>query len=184
MMAFGDPAILATAGAASSRFSLQSARNVTGLRSLCSPGGELASEMGKGIGMQVETIDHIVLNVRDVEVSAQWYARVLGMSRETAAAEDGGQTRTSLRFGRQKINLRPMAATQAEWFTGRQPATGSADLCFLVTASPEDVVRSLAEEGVDVEVGPVTKKGAQGLIRSVYCRDPDGSLIELSSYDR
>jgi catechol 2,3-dioxygenase-like lactoylglutathione lyase family enzyme len=130
--------------------------------------------------MRTTFLDHLVLNVMDVEASASWYEGVLGMNRETHDSPSGSHL--SLLFGRQKINLRPINAGQTEWFTARQPIAGSADLCFLVDAKPADVVRHLAEVGVEVEQGPITKKGALGPICSVYCRDPDGSLIEISSY--
>ncbi len=129
--------------------------------------------------ISVQALDHIVLNVRDVEASAVWYQQVLGMRREDYNA---GSMRTSLRFGVQKINLRPLAVSQDAWFTAHHPAAGSDDLCFLVEAAPEDVVRHLAQHGVVVEVGPVIRSGALGPITSVYCRDPDGNLIEIASY--
>ncbi|WP_206238756.1 VOC family protein [Novosphingobium terrae] len=132
--------------------------------------------------IRATAIDHIVLNVRDPEASAAWYTSILGMSREEHIPGPGKTPRISLHFGAQKINLRPIAATQAEWFTGHHPATGSDDLCFLVDASPDAVLAHLAQQGVVVEVGPVEKRGARGTICSVYCRDPDGNLVELSSY--
>ena len=90
--------------------------------------------------------------------------------------------RTSMHFGRQKINLRPTSATQREWFTGRQVAAGSDDLCFLTGSTPQQVVDHLTACGVEIEVGPGDKQGALGTIVSVYCRDPEGNLIEVSSY--
>lgn len=130
--------------------------------------------------ISVKALDHIVLNVRDVDISAAWYQQILGMTREDHRA--GSVVRTSLRFGDQKINLRPIGSSQDEWFTAHHPAPGSDDLCFLVDAPPEEVVRHLTENAVAVEVGPVTKRGALGPLASVYCRDPDGSLIEIASY--
>jgi catechol 2,3-dioxygenase-like lactoylglutathione lyase family enzyme len=132
--------------------------------------------------LSIDAIDHLVLTVRDVEVSAAWYARVLGMAREDRPAPAGGLGRTSMRFGRQKINLRPAAATQAEWFTGQAPAPGGGDLCLLTSASPDEVTAHFRREGVEIVSGPVARHGALGLIRSVYVRDPDGNLIEVSSY--
>lgn len=132
--------------------------------------------------IRATAIDHIVLNVRDPEASADWYIRTLGMSREDHIPAPDKAPRISLHFGAQKINLRPITATQAEWFTGHHPATGSDDLCFLVDALPDAVVAHLTRHGVPIEVGPVDKRGARGTIRSVYCRDPDGNLIELASY--
>lgn len=124
----------------------------------------------------VSRIDHLVLNVADVDRSADWYGRVLGMRREIA----GG--RTILWFGGQKLHLRPVGASQAEWFTGRCPMAGSDDLCFAVDEDLEAITAHLADCGVDIEVGPVERAGAQGTMTSVYCRDPDGSLVEISTY--
>ena len=127
----------------------------------------------------VDRLDHLVITCRDVEISASWYQRVLGMERE----EFGPHRRTSLRFGGQKINLRPTSATQEEWFTGAAGGVpGTDDLCFIVTMKSDQVAEYLRACGVTVEVGPVAKAGALGPIMSVYCRDPDGNLIEIASY--
>ena len=127
----------------------------------------------------VDRLDHLVITCRDVEISASWYQRVLGMERE----EFGPHRRTSLRFGGQKINLRPVSATQEEWFTGAAGGVpGTDDLCFVVTMKADQVAEYLRACGVTVEVGPVAKAGALGPIMSVYCRDPDGNLIEIASY--
>jgi catechol 2,3-dioxygenase-like lactoylglutathione lyase family enzyme len=131
--------------------------------------------------LTVEAVDHLVFNVRDVEASARWYARVLGMVREDSQAPSG-EIRTSMMFGQNKINLRPLNATQENWFTGKMPCAGSDDLCFLTQTSPADVVRHFQQNNVEIVLGPVTKSGARGPICSVYVRDPDGSLIEISSY--
>jgi len=127
----------------------------------------------------VDRLDHLVITCRDVEISASWYQRVLGMERE----EFGPHRRTSLRFGGQKINLRPVTATQEEWFTGAAGGVpGTDDLCFVVTMKSDQVAEYLKACGVAVEFGPVAKAGALGPIMSVYCRDPDGNLIEIASY--
>ena len=128
----------------------------------------------------VEALDHIVINVRDVEVAAAWYQRVLGMTREDWMSGRGKVT--AMKFGRQKINLRPITATQEDWFTGKQVAPGSDDLCFLTQATPHAVADHFRACGVAIEQGPTEKRGAMGTIASVYCRDPDGNLIEVSSY--
>lgn len=130
----------------------------------------------------VDAFDHIVINVTDVARSAAWYGGVLGMEVRTFDPGQGKPPRTSLMFGRQKINLRPVAADQVAWFTGRQAAAGSDDLCFVTAAPPNDVVAHLKALGVAIEEGPVQRHGARGPMQSVYCRDPDGSLIEISSY--
>jgi catechol 2,3-dioxygenase-like lactoylglutathione lyase family enzyme len=95
----------------------------------------------------------------------------------------GKPVRTSLVFGHQKINVRPRGADKVEWFTADHETPGSDDLCFLTSNTPEQVVAHLNACGVAIEEGPVTKQGARGALRSVYCRDPDGSLIEISSYE-
>lgn len=132
--------------------------------------------------LRVDAIDHVVLSVSDVETSAAWYARVLGMTREDFHPAPGKPPRTALKFGRQKLNLRPVTAHKDEWSTAEQPAVGSEDLCFLCEVTPEQVAAHLAASGVAVISGPVLKKGALGDLMSVYCRDPDGNLIEISSY--
>lgn len=128
--------------------------------------------------MNVTHLDHIVINCSDVETTAAWYVRVLGMARETF----GPKGRTALTFGTQKINLRPVTATQDEWFTGRVAAAGSDDLCFVTESAPAEVRRHLDACGVNIELGPVTKTGALGEMTSHYCRDPDGNLVEIAVY--
>ena len=130
----------------------------------------------------VEALDHVVVNVKDVEVAAAWYQRVLGMTREDSDPGPGRVKRASVKFGRQKINLRPVSATKEDWFTADHEAAGSDDLCFLTNSPPQAVVDHLRACGVAVIEGPTEKRGAMGTIVSVYCRDPDGSLIEISSY--
>lgn len=132
--------------------------------------------------LTVTAFDHIVLAVRDVDVSAAWYETVLGMVRQDSPATSGGAARTSVSFGRNKINLRPLDATQTSWFTARAPAAGSADLCFLTEARADDVVAHFERCAVEIVTGPVVKQGTLGPICSVYVRDPDGNLIEVSSY--
>ncbi|MGA7809331.1 VOC family protein, partial [Bradyrhizobium sp.] len=88
-----------------------------------------------------------------------------------------------LMFGNQKINVRPKTADKVEWFTADHETAGSNDLCFLTTSPPDEVVAHLKANDVAIEEGPVARQGARGTLRSVYCRDPDGSLIEISSYE-
>jgi catechol 2,3-dioxygenase-like lactoylglutathione lyase family enzyme len=126
----------------------------------------------------VDRLDHLVINCSDVETSASWYQRVLGMERETF----GKDNRTALRFGGQKINLRPHNHDIVKWHTGANTAPGSQDLCFIVTVSAEEIAKHLIACGISIVEGPVQKAGALGSINSVYCRDPDGNLIEISTY--
>jgi catechol 2,3-dioxygenase-like lactoylglutathione lyase family enzyme len=128
----------------------------------------------------VERLDHIVINCRDVESTAAWYERVLGMKRETF----GPSNRTALCFGDQKINLRPVGALaeDPEWVTGTVEAAGSEDLCFITRCTPDEVRAQLIDCGVKITSGPVIKTGALGPMTSHYCRDIDGNLIEIAVY--
>ena len=130
----------------------------------------------------ITSVDHLVLNVTDVEVAAAWYQRVLGMQREDFTPAGTSSARTSVKFGTQKMNLRPASASVDAWFTARNVAPGSADLCFLTTSNPSEVVAHLRALDIPIEIGPVERTGAQGTLLSVYCRDPEGNLIEIASY--
>lgn len=132
--------------------------------------------------LTVQGLDHLVVQVSDVDASAEWYARVLGMTREHVPPAPGEAPRTVMRFGRQKINLRPIVASKADWFTANHEAAGSEDLCFLTDSTPDAVVAHLRAQGVGIVTGPGPRQGARGTLMSVYCRDPDGSLIEIASY--
>ena len=134
------------------------------------------------MSVKVNALDHLVINVSDVTRAARWYQEILGMEIKVFDPGPGKTPRTSLIFGNQKINVRPRDADKVEWFTANHEAAGSDDLCFLTAATPEQVVAHLKTHGVAIEEGPVARLGARGMLRSVYCRDPDGSLIEISSY--
>jgi catechol 2,3-dioxygenase-like lactoylglutathione lyase family enzyme len=125
--------------------------------------------------MRVDRLDHLVLTVKDIEASVSFYTRVLGMT-ETAFA--GG--RKALLFGSSKINLH-QAGHEFEPKAGA-PTPGSGDLCLIVDDDLDSVQAQLAAAGVMVEIGPVKRTGAVGEIISVYIRDPDQNLIELSNY--
>ena len=133
--------------------------------------------------VKVNALDHLVINVADVARSAEWYQRILGMEVKTFDPGEGKTPRTSLVFGNQKINVRPKDADKVDWFTADHETAGSDDLCFLTSSTPDEVVAHLTAQGAKIEEGPVAKQGARGVLRSVYCRDPDGSLIEISSYE-
>jgi catechol 2,3-dioxygenase-like lactoylglutathione lyase family enzyme len=126
-------------------------------------------------GIEIERLDHLVLTVRDVEATLRFYESVLGMRRESF-----GAGRVALRFGCQKINVHPYPSDVE--IVAKDPRPGTADLCFIAEMPIEAVIAHLAACGVAVELGPVERTGAQGPIRSVYIRDPDGNLIEVSNY--
>jgi catechol 2,3-dioxygenase-like lactoylglutathione lyase family enzyme len=137
---------------------------------------------GQAMPVKVSALDHIVINVSDVARTAQWYRNILGMEIRVFDPGHGKTKRTSLMFGDQKINVRPRDADKVEWFTADHEMAGSDDLCFLTSSTPDEVVAHLMANGVAIEEGPTKKQGARGTLLSVYCRDPDGSLIEISSY--
>ena len=132
------------------------------------------------MSFSVDSIDHIVLNVKDAEASAAWYARVLGLSRVDFSSSTG--LRVALQLGSQKINLRPAAADTVVWYTGTGTTPGSADICFVTKSSPEAVKDYWISQGVSIVDGPVERTGALGSMTSVYCRDLDGNLIEVATY--
>lgn len=124
--------------------------------------------------MRIDSLDHFVLVVSDIDMACAFYTRVLGMRQVVF-----GDNRKALVFGQQKINLHqvgrgfePKAAC---------PAAGSADICFLTRTPLAEVAAHFVREGVPVVEGPVRRTGAQGPIMSLYIRDPDGNLLELSN---
>ena len=127
------------------------------------------------MAIEIDRIDHIVLTVFDLERTIGFYSRVLGMEPVTFA---GG--RRGLAFGRQKLNLH-QAGREFEP-KALAPAPGAIDLCFIASTALEEVIESLKQEGIAIIDGPVDKTGALGPMKSVYFRDPDGNLIEVSNY--
>lgn len=124
---------------------------------------------------EVAGIDHVVLNCADVEVTARWYEQALGVHVETY-----GAGRTALTFGSQKINLRPVGTEG--WETARTDTAGSLDICFITTASLDDVATAWGAAGIAIHEGPVQRSGARGPITSLYAIDPDGNLVEVARY--
>lgn len=123
--------------------------------------------------MQLDRLDHLVLTVADIDATIAFYERVLGMRAQTF-----GEGRRALAFGRQRINLH-QAGREFEP-KAAQPTPGSGDLCFLSAVALDDVIAHLAACGVEIEEGPVERTGAVGSMDSVYFRDPDGNLLEVS----
>lgn len=122
----------------------------------------------------LEQLDHIVLTVANIHATTDFYTEVLGMDQITS---DG---RTALRFGDQKINLHQ----RGHEFNPKacRPTPGSADLCFVTLTPMEEVIEYLDALKVHIEEGPVERTGAVGKLRSVYIRDPDQNLVEISNY--
>ncbi|MET0069680.1 MAG: VOC family protein [Candidatus Thiodiazotropha sp.] len=125
--------------------------------------------------MKITRIDHIVLTVKDIDISVGFYESVMGMTKEIF-----GEGRVALRFGNQKINLHrfnkefePKACL---------PTPGSADLCFITETDLEEAMSHVEAKGVEILEGLIRRTGATGAILSFYFRDPDGNLIEVSHY--
>lgn len=125
--------------------------------------------------MKIKNIDHIVLTVRSIEVSAAFYESLLGVVVERFAGN-----RVALKFGRQKINLHELGAEFEP--KANRPAPGSADLCFITEDKLEQAMEHVRSKGVEILEGPVTRTGACGEITSFYFRDPDKNLIEVAVY--
>lgn len=125
--------------------------------------------------IEIDRLDHLVLTVADIERTCDFYARVLGMAVETF-----GAGRTALKFGAQKFNLHQHGREFEP--KALRPTPGSADLCLIAATPLDSVVAHLRTKGVAIEEGPIARTGATGPILSVYFRDPDQNLIEVSNY--
>ena len=128
----------------------------------------------------IDHVDHIVLTTRDLAGCIRFYSEVLGMKLESFRTPT--ETRQALKFGNQKINLH-------EWGREFSPrahvaAPGTLDLCFIAAVPLEAVIDRLKKNDIPILQGPVAKTGAQGKIRSVYVRDPDLNLVEISEYNQ
>lgn len=125
--------------------------------------------------MTIDRLDHLVLTVRSLEQTCAFYRDVLGMRVVTFA---GG--RTALHFGQQKINLH-QAGSEFDPKADR-PTPGSADLCFITRVPMAEVIDHVRKQGVEIIEGPAPRTGALGTMTSIYFRDPDQNLIEVSNY--
>ncbi len=125
--------------------------------------------------MKVNGIDHFVLTVRDVEATCDFYSRVLGTEVE---GFEGG--RRALGLGRQKINLHQAGAEFEP--KADKPTPGSGDFCLITSVPLERVVEHVRSCGVEIIDGPISRTGATGNLESVYFRDPDGNIVEVSNY--
>lgn len=125
--------------------------------------------------MKIERLDHLVLTVADLQATCNFYGQVLGME-----VVEFGDRRCALRFGQQKINLHQIGKEFEPKAT--HPTPGSADLCLITTTSLTEVMAHLQSCEVEIEQGIVQRTGAVGAIASLYIRDPDGNLLEISNY--
>ena len=124
----------------------------------------------------ISRLDHFVLTVQDIEATCDFYSRVLGMEVVTF-----GNGRRALQFGEQKINLHQIDRTfEPKALT---PTPGAGDFCLITNDSIGHVVDQLRACGITIELGPVPRVGAQGTMTSIYFRDPDANLVEVSRYD-
>lgn len=122
--------------------------------------------------LKIKSLDHLVLTVMDLSATLDFYVNVLGMA-HTRFGE-----RHAVSFGKQKINLHVVGK---EFSPRADKATaGSGDLCFLIEGTLEDATAQLKAHNIGIEQGPIERTGATGPIRSLYIRDPDHNLIELS----
>ena len=126
-------------------------------------------------GDMISRLDHLVLTVRDISRTVDFYTQILGMQEMSF-----GNGRKALSFGAQKINLHEVGK-EFEPKAGK-PTSGSADLCFIADTALSEIMEHLQAQGIAILEGPVARTGAQGPILSVYLRDPDGNLIEISEY--
>ncbi|WP_328823503.1 VOC family protein [Undibacterium crateris] len=123
----------------------------------------------------LDRFDHVVLTVADIERTCEFYMRAIGAKIETF-----GSGRKALLFGHQKFNLHQLGHEIVPHAT--HPTPGSADLCIIAVTPVDDVIKHLKAVNVTIAEGPVQRTGALGAIRSVYFRDPDENLIEISNY--
>ena len=125
--------------------------------------------------MRIDSIDHVVFTVKDINASCEFYSKVLGMEVVTF-----GEGRKALAFGSQKINLQQLGREST--LIAEKPTPGSADICFVTSVPLSEVIAHLNSSGVRLVGGPVERNGARGMMTSVYFRDPDLNLVEISNY--
>lgn len=125
--------------------------------------------------MKIEQIDHLVLTVKDLKATCKFYAIVLGM--EIVTFSSG---RLALKFGTQKLNLHQLGNELTP--QASKPTPGASDFCLITQTPLAEVIKHFEANQVKIEEGPVNRMGASGLMVSIYIRDPDGNLIEISNY--
>ena len=125
--------------------------------------------------IKISHLDHLVLTVKDIDKTVDFYTKVLGMKKKIFKS-----SRIALKFGNQKINLHKLGAEfEPKAFNVKD---GSADLCFIINTTLNEAKNHIESLGVKIEEGIVSRTGAMGEIESIYLRDPDKNLIELSNY--
>ena len=127
----------------------------------------------------ITSIDHIVLTSKDVDKTIYFYCDILGMKFEENIDEYKGKKRIYLKFGSQKINIH----SEKKPFIphAKNPISGAVDVCFLSSLPMKDWIKTLTKNKIEVEIGPVQREGATGKLNSIYLRDPDMNLIEISN---
>ena len=130
--------------------------------------------------MKIEKIDHVVITVKNLKKTIDFYTNILGMKLEKFSSSlDNNQIRYAVSFGSQKINIheekKPIKPNALN------PSSGSMDICFISKNKINDWVHHLVKKGINIEIGPEKKTGALGPILSIYIRDPDFNLIEISN---
>ena len=124
-------------------------------------------------------IDHVVITVTDMNKSIDFYSNILGMELHEFLSLTDNVKRKSLKFGKQKINLHE--ASKPFKPHANNPIPGAMDICFLSEINIDDWIKIFNKFNIKIEDGPVKKTGANGPIRSIYVRDPDKNLIEISN---
>lgn len=127
--------------------------------------------------MKIDSIDHVVFTVKDIDTTCEFYAKALGM-----VVVSFSENRRALSFGSQKINLQQLGREST--LIAAKPTSGSADVCFVTSVPVSDVIAHLKSCGVNLIAGPVQRNGARGQMMSIYFRDPDMNLIEVSNYSK
>ena len=127
----------------------------------------------------ITSIDHIVLTSRSIHKTIFFYCDILGMKLEENIDEYKGKKRIYLKFGNQKINVH----SEKKPFIphAKNPISGAVDVCFLSSLPIKDWIKTLTKNKIEVEIGPVQREGATGKLKSIYLRDPDMNLIEISN---
>lgn len=125
--------------------------------------------------LKIDSIDHLVLTVKDIEKTIQFYENILGMQKIIFR-----DNRIALKFGQQKINLHEINNNIHP--ISQTPTPGAIDICFIIQTDLQTAMSYIENKGVTIIEGPVKRTGAQGEILSFYINDPDGNLIEIAKY--